>query len=249
MRLRRKELQIFSMSFLDVISCALGGTLLLLLITMEQSAQRADAARRENARLKSAAAAASAELAEAKKKVRESEEAKSAVEAAMTSLVGLEGDFTNVVFIFDISGSMATPDLDSYKGTLASWLSGLPFKKFNVLAFNDQVRSWRKRQLVAGTDPNREAAISFVERLAPENTTATLAVLQEALSQPGVDTIVLMSDGAPVDAEPAEIIAWLRTNAKDVTINSVAMGEYFQKEYGDFLSQIADEHNGSFIGL
>ncbi len=49
MRRRQADVQVFSVSFLDVLSCALGGVLLLLLVTMSSSEQQAQESKKQAA--------------------------------------------------------------------------------------------------------------------------------------------------------------------------------------------------------
>lgn len=270
MRRRRGDLQLFSVSFLDVLACALGGVLLLLMLNMDASATKArsDAAalkaldarlvqassalaRAEDARQKAEAAAD-----DAQRRARLEQQAREEFEHAQAALIGLEGDMEGVVFVFDTSGSMAeTGRFPNYQSLLENWILHIPFERFNVIDFSNHIRVWHADSLVDGTPSNRQAAVRFVEGFATGGRTNTLAALQAAFALPGVDTIVLMSDGRPeVTGNPrGDMLAvrgfLRRANAsRRVTINCVAMGNYFGKEYGEFLQQIASEHGGMFIG-
>ena len=83
----------------------------------------------------------------------------------------------------------------------------------------------------------------------------------------GVDTVILVSDGEPThphNANPmtaaltrqniADTLAWVReqTAAKPederVVINTVAVGNYLNKDYGRFLQEIAEATGGEFLG-
>ena len=47
----------------------------------------------------------------------------------------------------------------------------------------------------------------------------------------------------------AEVLIDLKTkNNRNITINTIGMGNYFHKAYGQFLKEIARQHNGEFIG-
>jgi Mg-chelatase subunit ChlD len=251
----------FTVSFLDLLSCALGGILALWLLSVRHSQLRAasyasqmQSMQRQMTdalasldRAKRAAAAAKAD-AEARQKTIES------IKGAQAALIGLKGQMRGAVFIFDTSGSMAqTGRFDEYKGMLKGWILHLPFERFNVVRFSDHVQVWQAGRLVDATAANRHDACRFIDSFVSTGGTYTLAALQAAFALPNIDTITLMSDGRPEPggvAEMAETHRYLaRVNAsRSVTINCVAMGDYFGKEYGEFLQKIAHDHGGMFIG-
>jgi len=217
MKLRRGELQVFGVSFLDVLSCALGGVLLLLILVSSSNTRR---------------------FAEASKDW----------DKTMVSIVGVKGDLEGVAFVFDTSGSMDTPRFEEYSEFLKILVLKLDFKRFNVIQFGSDVDAWNPSGLAAATPANRRRAASFVRSFKPTgSSTNTLGALQKALNFAGVDTVVLFSDGAP-DQDPKAIREWLRRNNSGVAVNTVALGEYFQKQYGEFLQAVAQENGGTFIG-
>ena len=81
--------------------------------------------------------------------------------------------------------------------------------------------------------------------------TPTAAALRVAFQQQGVDTIVLFSDGQPTDAKGADILTEVRTlnQTSGVVVNTVALGDYFAAEWGQFLRGLADQNGGEFLGL
>ena len=212
MRRRQGDIQVFSVSFLDVLSCALGGVLLLLLVTMSSSEQ----AKQEAA-----------------------------------TMIGLKGDMKGVVFVFDTSGSMEQAGrFPEYQELLRRWVLNLSFERFNVVRFSTDVEAWREPGLFEATTANRRGAAQFIGSFTPFGKTNTLGALQKAfdLSDENLDTIVLFSDGAP-NQNTEDILQYLRErNTRGVVINTVAIGRYFQERYGVFLQQIAQQHNGMFIG-
>ncbi len=329
MKTRRGEVQVFSISFLDVISCALGGTLLLLLLNMQLSHASAEVAARNSAesqkraqelrgkidrlsknlddtakratdadaaakkaREKAAEADAARKKAEdeglaAKKEADDAEAARKKAEAAgdlakkemdalrselddainelesiSVSLVGLQGEISHVVFLFDTSGSMignydnrSPTDEDrerfrSYKKALQNWIRTLKFDRFNVVQFGGSVvRAWHPRGLTEATQDNRDAASKFITSWNSAGNTPTLEALKLALAMKGVKRIVLFSDGEPSDAKIPEILRFMKKNAsEELIVDAVGMGNYFNREYGEFLQDLAKQHNGVFIG-
>lgn len=212
MRRRQADIQVFSVSFLDVLSCALGGVLLLLLVTMSSSEQ----AKREAA-----------------------------------TMIGLKGDLKGVVFVFDTSGSMVQGGrFPEYQELLKRWVLNLSFERFNIIRFSTDVEAWREPGLFEATAANRRDAAQFIDGFTPAGDTNTLGALRKAfdLSEGNLDTIVLFSDGAPIQ-KTEDILQYLRErNTQGVVINTVAIGRYFQERYGVFLQQVAQQHNGMFIG-
>jgi len=140
----------------------------------------------------------------------------------------------NVVFLIDVSASMIKWDLDErYRGRnvararqrlarvrreLAKTFKNLSRKaRFNVIAFSDTVYSWQ-HELKPATRNNLASAASFVSKFVPSGDTHTDEALQKAFSDPSVDTIVFLSDGAPdkrTSNTPTliiEILQWLEDN-------------------------------------
>ena len=210
-------------SFLDLLACALGGVLVLLIITMDQSRQQVSAL----------------------------EEDIKGMERHVSAVVGLKGEFEGVVFVFDTSGSMSWDGrFAEYQQLLKQWLMYLPLERFNVIDFDSGVKPWRPGVLVTATAAEREAACQFVEGFTAGGGTNTLGALQAAFAMPGVDTIILMSDGRP-SGPMADIHNWLKNanSSGRIIINTVAMGTYFDEEtFGPFMQKIASDHGGSFIG-
>lgn len=124
MKKRRTGIETMSAAFLDVIACALGGTLLLLLISKTESAKSITAYSEALSAAQASQDAASSKLksvSEELKSVKEEiEEEKrefentvkalgSAIENlkdTQASLAGIKGELKNVVFVLDLSGSM-----------------------------------------------------------------------------------------------------------------------------------------------
>ncbi len=75
-----------------------------------------------------------------------------------------------------------------------------PQVHFGVLAFNHELFSlWGARTLKPATPAEKAKAIEWVKGLQANGATRTDLALREALSTPEVDTIVLLTDGAPQD--------------------------------------------------
>ncbi len=126
-----------------------------------------------------------------------------------------------VIFVVDISGSMTMWDPGGEEGgkgsswehrqrivrtkrQLTATLQRLATDAhFNVIAFHDSVRRFQK-QMVPATGEWKGAAAQFVSKLDANSATHTDEALEAALSDPNVDTILLLSDGAPMRTDGAK---------------------------------------------
>jgi hypothetical protein len=85
------------------------------------------------------------------------------------------------------------------KEELVRVLSALPEKtRFGVMSFNHEV-AWidGSKTLRTATGPNKSAAIDWVKALVANGATRTDLALEDALSLSDVDTVYLLTDGAP----------------------------------------------------
>ena len=129
------------------------------------------------------------------------------------SFFGEEIHSQNVIFVIDCSGSMILFDSDPrYRGkneeydrqrlqrakqqTLKTIRKLSKKSRFNVITFNSRVDSWQKR-VVPATHGNFRKVKKFVKGFQAVQFTHTLDALESAFRDPGVDTIVLLSDGSP----------------------------------------------------
>ncbi len=256
----RREIQVFSVSFLDLLSCALGGILVLWFLSMDTSHKQAESYARQidsmDSQIRTAQAALSAAqqaATDARAQADAQQKAIKGLKDAQGALIGLNGKMEGVVFIFDTSGSMKeTGRFDEYKDLLKGWIKHVDFKRFNVIRFSDTTEIWKTGQLADKNKTNEDGACLFVDGFRPDGATSTFAALKAAFSL-NPDTITLMSDGRPEPGGTAEmtaIHAWLQqvNSSRQVVINCVAMGNYFGKDYAEFLQKIAQDHGGMFIG-
>lgn len=164
--------------------------------------------------------------------------------------------------------TLGTQRFQEYKTLLAGWLTVLPFEKLMIIDFDNIIsvpQAWKDSPLVDATPGNRAAAVAFVNAAKADGTTNTYGAFEKALAYPDIDTIVFFSDGAPnnqenkqpvSDEEIKEAIKWNLDNiiklnssrANPVVINSIAIGEYLNKSYGEFLRDLAKKTDGQFLG-
>jgi von Willebrand factor type A domain len=301
MKRRNSNTELFGVSFLDVLSCALGGVLLLLLINMDKRFQESAAAKEQANALQTRINITSRQLAKGSQQLQKAGEelqkaqqdltkAKKAglkvnqlekelekaqerfhkeglarmkqIQKIHATLIGLKGDLKNVVFVFDTSGSMDTNRFKEHREFLKAWIRELEFERFEVIRFSDTLEAWSEIHSTGGlqqADMNnhRQSAEEFVDGFTAEGWTHSLKAFQKAFSYPDVDTVIFFSDGDPTDATGDEVRQWLneqnqqrRRNPQQrpIIINTIGMGNYFDKEYGKFLKKVALENKGEFIG-
>lgn len=230
MKWPRRDVQLFSMSFLDLLACALGGVLLLFIATMSTSQERIEGMEDEIAGLKAAIG----------------------LKGDLNNVVFLFDTSGSM------EKEPNTGQIDPiYLDLLKSWVLHIDFERFNVIDFDTDAQPWSPDTLRSKTD--RAQAITFIEAFEADGNTNTLGALQQAFMYEGVDTIILFSDGGPTPqqegADPyVEVKEWLATNNRTgnddpkIVVNTIGMGDYFTEAYGPFLREVARENGGEFVG-
>lgn len=152
-----------------------------------------------------------------------------------SSFYGLEVVSDRVCFVLDTSGSMrgavsgGRTRMDVAREELARVLEGYPDGDlFNVIFFSTDVMAWQDR-LVAMDSKTRPAALGYVRRQNAEGYTAVYDALARAFEDERIDTIYLLTDGAPYRGsidDPGEIRAAVRrwNSARHVRVHTVSIG-------------------------
>lgn len=196
-------------------------------------------------------------------------------QAAASDVLGFSGEFRHVVFLIDVSGSMVssggarksgsdkgtsnTRRWDQTKREIVSWARHLPMESLRVVFFWDKIReSPGDGKSYVMSDGDRDKSVRELESLlssvSPKGLTNTPAAFAAAYSYPGVDTIVLFTDGNPNmtgSDTPALIdkVHQLIGQHLDIPVNVVGIGEYFSdKMFAEFLLRVAGDTGGQFIG-
>jgi len=191
-------------------------------------------------------------------------------------LIGIQGKLDRVLFLFDTSQSMGRPVGEGRKTTFweqavetaETWLEHLPVKEIGLITFAEHAYAHPSRgKLVAkistqGTGLGSDAR-DLLEKLGntkPKgNQTDTLAALRMAFeAYRDIDCIILFTDGNPtslgggVGANASErILNYVlaqRAKGKKILVNTVGLGDYFEKSYSKFLKELAVSTGGAFIG-
>lgn len=160
---------------------------------------------------------------------------------------GVEVRSERVCFVLDVSGSMrlnagpgvdpsqpADPDkpsrLDVAKEQLSDIVRGYPDGQlFNLIFFESEVRALEEG-LAKMKKSVRQKALRFVREQSALGGTALYPALELAFSDPLVDTIYLISDGAPTEGEVTDIEEVRRevrrwNAARHVRIHGITIGQ------------------------
>ncbi len=172
-----------------------------------------------------------------------------------------------VLYIVDISDSMrheveGKTRLERCQEEIARAITALPRSAtFGILAFSAEVRPWRT-EMSKATDANKEVAKEWIAELRLGSSTNIHDALRDAFQMAGtgatkkgskalIDTIYLLSDGAPTRADATLddanlILAAVRewNSLGRITIHCIGIGEGLKFS---FLEQLAQEHQGTFV--
>ena len=203
---------------------------------------------------------------------------------------GVETRSLKLLFLLDCSGSMNEvlgqagvttgdsfkgPKIDIAKRMLTAAIAKLdPSTQFDVIIFDNDARSLNDSKLIAATPENKHAIMEQVEALVARGGTYTYGALKLAFglsnpgvsaSQPPVDTIFLLSDGAPTETtiedsveskamDPQKIMdavgKW--NSFRAVKIHTIAIDPRIEKTGGNFvrfMKQLAEENGGTYTAI
>lgn len=159
------------------------------------------------------------------------------------------------------------PKIEIAKQELRRSLRKLPREcSFNIISFNHGVVVWQPKMMLA-TEENKEQAYAWIRDMTPAGSTyidgalriafklAGMGAYDRAYPQVAVDTIVLLSDGAPTDnnwpeskgMNPDEILAHVRewNSQKRVVVHCVGIDVIVQGI--EFLKKLAAENGGTYV--
>ena len=219
---------------------------------------------------------------------------KPADERTELTLFGATVSGKNIIFVFDVSGSMLSTDplppeekkrrqsgrtfvkgqekrerpriaeerrrISRAKKELARVVRALPEDvRFNIVFYSSDVSPW-KPSMVGATGANKKSAVQFIESVRAEGITVTDLALEEAFADLSLDTIYLVTDGAPTHvgsqgiAEPedaATIIAAIHKRVKAINflrgVRIFTLGFRGAKE--DFLQKLAKDNFGRYVAI
>ena len=202
---------------------------------------------------------------------------------------GVQTRSLRLLFLIDCSGSMNEvigqagvttgdqfqgPKIEIAKKMLKAAISQLhPSTMFDVITFNTDARQFNEK-LVQATPETKHAMNERVSELVGRGGTYTYGALKLAFgitgeavtpSAPPVDTIFLLSDGAPTEAtfedgeeakpmEPEKILAAVKAwnPFRTVHIHTIAIDPRIEKNGGNFvrmMKALAEENGGTYTAI
>lgn len=181
-------------------------------------------------------------------------------------LVGLAGPLKRVAILFDASGSMRQQGTgqgnrwaDAQEIAL-TWLTHLDVDEVVLIVFSSDIKTFPADGSFASVrgqagEFKRAELLAELRKVQPNGWTNTMDALKTAYGYDQLDTIILLSDGAPTnvnsgtfDAEIANQIYTLVREHPDVPINTIGLGNYFDKNLSTFLRTVARVTGGTFRG-
>ncbi len=132
-------------------------------------------------------------------------------------------------------------------------------KRFTVISYSTEVQPW-SAILKEANKENRSSAIRFIESLKANGITVTDEALNMALSDPTLDTIYLVTDGAPThmgssgaDLPPDSPELMRRILAETKAVNHLRGIRIFTLGFIDaeeeFLKSLAVQNNGRYVRI
>lgn len=251
MKKRSREIQVFSISAIDLFACAMGGFLLVAIVLLQF-------------RSKEDPKPPDPQPVVPEEKKKEDEEKKQ----KLLAFLGIVTESKSFVVLLDMSGSMENYE-EVAKRTVDDLLGQMDSTyQCQIIGFQGHVTdpltqptltSWQSPRSTATMDQaNLDQAKEFSMRLLDNvrGGTPTYMALVEALSYP-VEAIFLLTDGEPNDYENGLEIPWQEIVSRVTDLNAgqkkifcVALGYYRKKEdFVDFLDALSLENGGKFIGV
>lgn len=273
MKTRNREINIFSMSALDLFASALGAFILIAIILLPFFPNlNIDSAKleRENAELKQENAKLEREKAELEKQNAPPEPDKrleERIEALQREiddtavLLGIETKAKKFAMVIDMSGSIYQAGRQDYR----------QFIRLSVQAMLDAFRSKIELCLIGFHAPNERTRLHYwpenrqyfqLEKHARGRVTAAInrwmqivdggtptreALIAAIALRP--EEIILLSDGQPSEDWRVVVNAVTARNQRRIPIHAVAVGNYvMDRAFVEFLMALTKRNNGSLVG-
>lgn len=268
---KRREINVFSISFLDLLSGALGAVIILYVALPKNNVTEATLRDPVQELLQKDLKVTQAELIKARDEIS-SLKAQLIPQKAPPPVstekfdVGFKFKGRSIVFVIDTSYSMTEEDrMGQVKAGIKMLLTSLPadyqvdvvqFPLGERAPFRSMWGSTRKT-----LNANKQDAFDFIYGLKPAGGTPTRDALLFVLrNYHDISDIVLLSDGAPSlhnSNKKDDIYDILRVvrneNARKIQINTIGVGSDFTRDKDNdqyiFLSLMAEETGGFFVGF
>ena len=239
MRRNRAEIQVFSISFLDVLTCALGAVLILLVV-VPMSPPSPEAKLKVIQKLKAIITSITTENKSLEQQISALEEEQSKTipqptKKPVPSLFGLPLEAEHAIFVVDVSLSMVW-QVDNLFKTIESLLKTSKVKKYRFIFFDSYVYpsgSYWRHGWLNGTIGNKQMTLREIKKNLrgyieeePWGTNSGDA-LYEALKFKESDVMYFLTDGHPSIGETnvQRILSRVKyANKHKTKINSVMVG-------------------------
>lgn len=273
---KRRQIELFSISFLDILSGALGAVIILYVAIPKNKIEvpKIDSSKEiieHSIKQEKELAKIKAELAEAKEKLAKVVPEKAPVDpldpvGGRDLDIGFKFKGKEILFIIDTSYSMIEEDrMGQVKAGMKMLITSMgPNYKLEVVRYPFGERAPFKSLFGVpkeNTLINQMDIFDFIYTLKPYGGTPTRDVLLFALKNyTELTDIVLLTDGAPTfhnsnkKDDVYDILRAVREeNTRKVQINSIGVGSEMIKDKTSsrykFLSALADESGGFFVGF
>lgn len=168
-------------------------------------------------------------------------------------LLGLKGKLENVGILLDRSSSMKKGNRwEESIQIVKTWLNLLPIENCFLIPYNDNPDTFQTNKYLPVSGPNgkrnRNWLIKQIRDIQPTGGTHIIRALAKAYEYPNLQTIILFTDGRSGNMEKIRQLCRNEKQSRGVTVNVVAIGDYFEEEIGEFLRNVAKETGGAFIG-
>ena len=274
MKRRNQEINIFSMSALDLFASAMGVFILITLILVpffpnRGESQEFESVVTENEQLKAQIERLEIEVsgleqdtstttdAELKERIRNLQ---NEVDNT-TVLLGIRTTAKRFVFVVDMSGSIFRPGEQDYRQFIVLSVRNMVFSfeeaGLAMIGFHapngrfSQLHYWPPQLGYSPINRNtRHQIVSAVDQWMSrvEGGTPTREALLAALElEP--EEIILLSDGAPSEPWRSVVSEVTRKNINRIPIHAVAVGDYVtQRDFIDFLVELTSLNGGELVG-
>ncbi len=268
---KRREINVFSISFLDLLSGALGAVIILYVALPKNKTSESPLIDPVQEMIQKDLVLTQTELTKARDEINSLKEKVIKQESSKPSSgrnfdVGFRFKGKNIVFVIDTSYSMTEEDrMGQVKAGLKMLLTSLPSDyQVDVVQFPLGERApfrsmWGNTRKTLNA--NKQDAFDFIYGLKPEGGTPTREALLFVLrNYSDLSDIVLLSDGAPSlhnSNKKDDIYDILRVvrnkNTNKIQINTIGVGSDFTRDKANdqyvFLSLMAEETGGFFVGF
>ena len=274
MKKRSREINIFSMSALDLFASAMGAFILITIVlfpffpnmgdSSESITEERARLEQERAKLQQERAKLEQEKSQVSPQSSPLEERVKALEQEIDDtsvLLGIKTTAKKFVIVVDMSGSIYQPGGQDYRqfitlsvrDMLSSFQSEIELVMVGFHAPNRRTRLhyWpENRRYFQVMRSTREQVLAAIDRWMNrvDGGTPTRAALLAALAL-SPEEIILLSDGAPNEDWRNVVNAVTRGNTKRTPIHAVAVGNYVaQRDFVEFLIALTKRNGGVLVG-